>query len=116
MKQFEKFIKKYEKKYDSVQEYLARYQIFKNNLAEMAKVSNEDLHENGINQFADMTKNEFRRRYLNLDISIKNTLSLSKIDYTPKLNAPESFDWKLKEQLVQLKTKAHVVHAGLSVL
>lgn len=105
MKQFEKFIKKYEKKYDSVQEYLARYQIFKNNLAEMSKVSNEDTHENGINQFADMTKNEFRRRYLNLDISIKNTLSLSKIEYTPKLNAPESFDWETEGAVGPVKNQ-----------
>ena len=93
-KQFQKFMQKYEKKYDSVQEYLARYQIFKRNIEEMSKVSNDELFKNGINQFTDMTKNEFRRKYLNLNISIQNTLKTNnKLKYTPKLNTPDNFDW-----------------------
>ena len=104
MKQFEKFIKKYNKKYDSVQEYLARYQIFKNNLEEISKPTN-DLYETGINQFADMTKNEFRRRYLNLNISIKNTLKFNKVNYVPNGNAPESWDWTEQGAVTAVKNQ-----------
>jgi C1A family cysteine protease len=98
-------MQKYEKKYDSVQEYLARYQIFKRNIEEMSKVSNDELFQNGINQFSDMTKNEFRRKYLNLNISIKNTFRTTKLKYTPKLNTPDNFDWENEGAVTPVKNQ-----------
>ena len=69
--QFEDFIERYDKKYSSLQEYMTRYEIFKQNLRIIDTNSNE---VEGITKFFDMTENEFRRTYLNLDITILNTI------------------------------------------
>ena len=69
--QFEDFIERYDKNYSSLQEYMTRYEIFKQNLRIIDTNSNE---VEGITKFFDMTENEFRRTYLNLDITILNTI------------------------------------------
>ena len=65
-KQFQKFIKKYNKKYESVNEYLARFEVFKRNIIE--SISNDEKsYKTGITKFSDLTKQEFTKIYLNLN-------------------------------------------------
>lgn len=64
-KKFQKFIKKYNKKYDSIKEFLARYLVFKNNI--MSLKSQNFSFEAGITQFSDLTQQEFKKKYLNLN-------------------------------------------------
>ena len=92
-KQFQKFVKDYKKDYSSLNEYLSRYQVFRNNLM---KNTNSKKHsfKTGITQFSDLTKKEFSQIYLNLDYnSIKDD---NKISFTSKRlkAAPPSFDWR----------------------
>ena len=58
-KKLQKFIKKYNKKYDSINEFFARYLVFKNNIL---SIKSQNLSfETGITQFADLTQQEFKK-------------------------------------------------------
>ena len=63
---FQKFITKYKKKYNSVNEFLARYEVFKINVNAVFSEQNESFQV-GITKFSDMTHQEFARTYLNLN-------------------------------------------------
>lgn len=92
--EFQQYVKGYEKKYSSVQEFMARYQIFKRNVQKMQN-SNES-YEEGINQFSDMTFNEFRKIYLNLDFSVIKGIKFNKVHVDIKESLPVAFDWREK--------------------
>ena len=51
---FQKFIKKYEKKYTSLNEYLSRFDIFKKNIIETL-INEESSYKTGITIFSDLT-------------------------------------------------------------
>lgn len=88
--QFQDFMKKYDKHYNSLQEYMARFNVFKKNVQNLKSNSN---YVNGITQFSDMTPNEFRKTYLNLDISVLNTIKFEKAEPIRLFGAPESYNW-----------------------
>ena len=91
--QFQKFIKKFDKKYESVNEYLARFEVFKRNI--MSSFTNEQSsYKTGITKFSDLTKQEFTKIYLNLNY---DAMAISNFEPTfVKVNnaAPDSFDWR----------------------
>ena len=91
--QFEKFIKKYKKKYDSINEFLARYQVFRQNIMESFNEENS-LYQTGITKFSDLTKQEFKRTYLNLNY---NAMAMANFEptYIKVTNAaPAAYDWR----------------------
>jgi len=92
-KQFQKFITKYNKKYESINEYLARYEVFKSNIIDT--FSNEETtYKTGITQFSDLTKQEFKKIYLNLNY---DAMAMSNFEpaYVKISNAaPSSYDWR----------------------
>ena len=91
--QFEKFIKKYEKKYESINEFLARYQVFRQNIMETFKEENS-LYQTGITKFSDLTKQEFKKIYLNLNY---NAMAMANFEptYVKVSNAaPAASDWR----------------------
>ena len=91
--QFQRFIKKYSKKYESVNEYLARFEVFKRNLMASLKESNES-YQNGINKFSDLTHQEFAKIYLNLNY---DAMAIANFEPTYVKNtnaAPASYDWR----------------------
>ncbi len=98
---FQNFVEKYNKKYSTVEEYMARFRVFKNNLVKIFK-SNEN-HKLGINQFADMTENEFRRKYLNLNINVLNKIKYNKVKEIVGDEPPEAFNWLDKKVLTAVK-------------
>ena len=55
--QFQKFITKYEKKYTSVNEFLARFEVFKRNT--MLTFQENNSYQTGITKFSDLTHQEF---------------------------------------------------------
>ena len=95
---FQKFIKKYNKKYSSIEEYISRFQIFKKNLHTVIS-SKSNNYSTGITKFSDLTEKEFSKQYLstfnynNLNLRNLNTL---KISQSKKNNVPDSFDWRDK--------------------
>ena len=56
--QFQDFINKYGKQYQTVPEYMARFNIFKKSLK---KIYSNGSFATGITQFSDMTPAEFKR-------------------------------------------------------
>ena len=100
--QFEKFIKKYNKKYESVNEYLARFEVFKRNVIET--FSNEEIaYQTGITQFSDLTKQEFKKIYLNLDYNAMATVNFNPIYASISNAAPSSFDWRNQNAVAAVK-------------
>lgn len=90
--EFQKFTKKYEKKYNNLQEYMARFRVFAKNYKRMARSNN--LWE-GVTKFSDMTREEFSRVYLNLKFSFGN-IQMDRVDAPRVQGPPESFDWREK--------------------
>ena len=101
-KHFQKFIKKFNKKYESVNEYLARYEVFKRNVLE--SFSNEETsYKTGVTKFSDLTKQEFIKTYLNLNYDAF-AMSNSSPTYVKVSNAaPTSFDWRDQNVVAQVK-------------
>ena len=76
---FQKFIKKYNKKYTSINEYLARYQVFRMNYLKTTKTKNSS-YKTGITKFSDLTFQEFSKIYLNLDYNAMALQNFSPVD------------------------------------
>ena len=92
---FQKFIKKYNKKYESVNEYLARYEVFKKNL--MKSFMNENKsYQTGITKFSDLTKQEFTKIYLNLNYDAMAMANFNPYLVDIKYGAPSSYDWRTR--------------------
>lgn len=96
---FQEFLKRENKKYNTVEEYMGRFKIFRNNYEKLeAFTLNRDSttsHSMGITKFFDMTPAEFRRTYLNLKISVLDTIKAEGEALTfSESTAPDSFDWR----------------------
>ena len=89
---FQKFIKKYNKKYQSIDEFLARYEVFKTNI--MKAFKEEKKYRTGITKFSDLTKEEFAKAYfkLNYNSLTFSNLKPTKVEVTN--DAPDSWDWR----------------------
>ena len=91
--QFQKFIKKYQKKYESINEFLARYEVFRRNVMATFKEENGS-YQTGITKFSDLTKQEFAKIYLNLNY---DAMAVANFDPTiVKISnaAPSAYDWR----------------------
>ena len=92
--QFQKFIKKYNKKYSSVNEYLARFEVFKMNVMNLYKESQK--YKTGITKFSDLTQQEFAKIYLNLKYDAMAVANFNPAHPSFSNAAPDSFDWRDK--------------------
>ena len=91
--QFQRFIKKYNKKYDSMNEYLARYEVFKRNCIENFSVERK-TYKTGITKFSDLTKQEFFKIFLTLNYNAMAMANFEPTYITPSNAAPTSWDWR----------------------
>ena len=92
--QFQKFIKKYHKKYTSVNEFLARYEVFKRNT--MLTFQENNSYQTGITKFSDLTHQEFARTYLNLNYDAMAMANFEPYIVKETNAAPASWDWREK--------------------
>ncbi len=92
-KGFQKFIKKYKKNYSSINEFLARYQVFKMNVINLSKQKNS-LYKTGITKFSDLTRQEFAKTYLNLDFNAMAYENTNTVDVPITNGAPDAYDWR----------------------
>jgi cathepsin F len=99
---FQRFIKKYNKKYDSMNEYLARFQAFRQNLNKLAE-NGPQTYKTGITKFADMTQQEFAKTYLNLNFNAFALLNLNPVKVKVTNAAPDAFDWRDKNVVSAVK-------------
>ena len=93
--QFQKFTKKYNKKYESVNEYLARFEVFKRNMIESFTNENKS-YQTGITKFSDLTKQEFTKIYLNLNYDAMAMANFDPYFVEIKNGAPSSHDWRTR--------------------
>ena len=91
--QFQRFMKKYQKKYDSMNEFLARYEVFKRNVMETFKEENAS-YRTGITKFSDLTQQEFARTYLNLNYDAMAMANFDPTIVTVTNAAPSAYDWR----------------------
>jgi len=108
-KAFAQFVQDYDRKYSSPAEFSSRYAVFKENL-QFIEESNAEYaagrksYTVGVNQFADMTSDEFASQYLTAKANTK-----SKVDQTPLRPAPSSavipshVDWSAKNAVTYIK-------------
>ena len=86
---FQKFIKKYRKNYSSMNEFLARYQVFRMNLMN-SSLQKSSAYKTGITKFSDLTRQEFSKIYLNLDYNAMALQNYSPVDIEVTNGAPDA--------------------------
>lgn len=94
---FQAFLKEHGKSYNTIEEYTARFNVFKSNYEKIelfgAKAGRS--HTVGITKFFDLTKQEFRNTYLTLKVSLLDQLKAKSGKFLAKTNAaPASKDWR----------------------
>lgn len=102
-KEFTNFQERFSKLYSSREELDYRFSVFRQNLVSIL-THNADLSQNftmGVNQFTDLTSQEFRDQYTGLKAEVGSygckTFSSS------ALNAPSSIDWRSKNAVTSVK-------------
>ena len=100
--EYQKFVGKYNKKYATVEEFMARFRVFAKNYR---RIEFQNKKYQGVTRFMDMTPTEFQRKYLNLKATVVDTI---KREHVKKLNvkAPESFDWRDEGAVNHVKDQA----------
>ena len=92
-KAFQRFIKKYEKNYSSINEYLARFEVFNRNF--MTTFSNEEVsYKTGITKFSDLTKQEFSKIYLTFNYDAMAIANFEPTYVKVSNDAPTTYDWR----------------------
>uniref|UniRef100_A0A0E0JU75 Uncharacterized protein n=1 Tax=Oryza punctata TaxID=4537 RepID=A0A0E0JU75_ORYPU len=107
MELFEKFVAKYRKAYSSFEEKLRRFEVFKDNLnhidEENKKVTSYWL---GLNEFADLTHDEFKAAYLGLTPPARmNSKELFRYEEVDMAALPKEVDWRKKGAVTEVKNQ-----------
>lgn len=105
---FDSWLDKHSKNYKSIEEKLHRFEIFKDNLKHIDErnkaTSNYWL---GLNEFADMTHDEFKQMYLGLkaDQLPQRNESPETFKYRDFDALPKSVDWRKKGAVTNIKNQ-----------
>lgn len=105
---FQNFLKEHNKNYNTIEEYSARFNIFKRNFERMELMSLDSksttTHTIGITKFFDLTPQEFKLTYLNLQINLYHVLKAQSYSYTiSDVQTPAEFDWRKKGAVGPIK-------------
>lgn len=103
---FESWMSRHGKIYESIEEKLLRFDIFKDNLKHIDErnnmISNYWL---GLNEFADLSHQEFKNKYLGLKVDYSRRRE-SPQEFTYKdVELPKSVDWRKKGAVTQVKNQ-----------
>ncbi|PSS16062.1 Actinidain like [Actinidia chinensis var. chinensis] len=104
---FESWLIRHGKSYNALGEKERRFEIFKENLR-FVDEHNADMNRSyrvGLNQFADLTDEEYRSMYLGTKISPRRTNVSDR--YKPQVGdqLPDSIDWREKGAVVDIKNQ-----------
>lgn len=99
--EFKEFIRKHDKSYQTDKEYTLRLDIFRRNVAFINEHNAKGLSWTlAVNEFADLTYEEFRNRVGLLPIEIPENIE----EYTlPVKNIPEQVDWVAEGKVTSIK-------------
>jgi C1A family cysteine protease len=105
-KQFSNFQERFSKQYETFEEVESRFQIFRTNLRNII-IHNLDHSQNftmGINQFTDLTPNEFKAQYVGgLKAEAEVGSYGCKTFSSGASGAPDSIDWRTKGAVTSVK-------------
>lgn len=105
---FNNFAETYSRTYSTPEERDLRLQIFRENLGiiDLLQKTEQGTGRYGINMFADVSREEFRARYLGLrpDLQLENEIPLRKAEI-PDIDLPSSFDWRQKGGVTPVKNQ-----------
>ncbi|KAI9111790.1 hypothetical protein K1719_017480 [Acacia pycnantha] len=105
---FESWMAKHGKIYESIEEKLRRFDVFKDNLKHIDErnkaVSNYWL---GLNEFADLSHQEFKSTYLGLkpEFSTRKESAAEDFTYRDVVDLPKSVDWRKKGAVTHVKNQ-----------
>lgn len=105
---FEKWLAKHQKAYASFEEKLHRFEVFKDNLKHIDKVNREvTSYWLGLNEFADLTHEEFKATYLGLALPAPARQGRSSFKYEDVSadDLPKSVDWRTKGAVTEVKNQ-----------
>jgi len=94
---FQTFLKDFNKKYTTIEEYNERFLIFKKNYLETQQfaLNPTTTHSVGITKFFDLTIEEFRSQYLGLRVNVQSTIKHKYTKYPKSVStAPDAWDWR----------------------
>lgn len=99
--EFSKFLKEFGRDYATVEDTMMRYRIFSGNYRKIQELNEEENGvEYGVNQFADLTEEEFRSTYLTYKPS-RTPCSLKHSKTEPK----QKIDWREKGAVNRVKNQ-----------
>ncbi|CDP18154.1 unnamed protein product [Coffea canephora] len=105
---FESWIQKHGKIYESIEEKLHRFEIFKDNLKHIDE-RNKDIANYwlGLNEFADLSHEEFKKMYLGLngELATKRQSPGEEFTYGNVMDIPKSVDWRKKGAVTPVKNQ-----------
>ncbi|XP_011496222.1 PREDICTED: uncharacterized protein LOC105360904 [Ceratosolen solmsi marchali] len=108
VKLFNEFINKFNKNYDTQEEKERRFKIFKENLDMIEELQRNEQGTGiyGVTQFTDLTKTEFKTKYLGLKQSLKsdNDIPMPKADI-PDIELPIEYDWRHYNAVTSVKNQ-----------
>lgn len=103
---FESWMSRHGKIYESIEEKLLRFEIFKDNLKHIDEtnkvVSNYWL---GLNEFADLSHHEFKKQYLGLKVDFSTRRESSEEFTYRDVDLPKSVDWRKKGAVTNIKNQ-----------
>ncbi|GMH27372.1 hypothetical protein Nepgr_029215 [Nepenthes gracilis] len=103
---FESWMERHGKSYQSTEEKLHRFEVFRDNLEHIdetnKKVKNYWL---GLNEFADITHEEYKKKYLGLNAGMPKSGKASEFTYRDVVNLPKSVDWRKKGAVTPVKNQ-----------
>ena len=105
IEEFKNFILRHGKNYESEEDYFNRFQVFRDNSAYIRLFNSlQKSWTLGINQFSDLTPQEFKFRYLNYRTH-ESPDSESSLFYHDGSNLPASIDWTQKGAVTPIKNE-----------
>jgi len=101
---FTKFISQHNKKYDTIEEFNKRYSIFKTNMDIIVRHETNTLRTftMKMNQFGDLTNEEFRARYTGYNPSLRANRRTVNFNNT---GLPASVDWNAAGKVTPVKNQ-----------
>ncbi|KAB1207641.1 Xylem cysteine proteinase 1 [Morella rubra] len=104
---FESWVSKHGKTYESIEEKLHRFEIFKDNLKHIDQRNKETTsYWLGLNEFADLSHEEFKNQYLGLKPELSRIRGSSRdFSYREVVDLPKSVDWRKKGAVAPVKNQ-----------
>jgi len=110
MELYELWLAQHRKAYNGLDEKQKRFSVFKDNFLYIHQHNNQGnpSFKLGLNQFADLSHEEFKATYLGAKLDTKKRLSKSpspRYQYSEGENLPESVDWREKGAVAAVKNQ-----------